>query len=479
MCSPRLRLDTASEHPTPFDSALRGRSTGSPRRALVTMVVAVAVLAAPAVHGSSEKTSRIDPRLQWSQWRGPLATGEAPRANPPVVWSESQNVHFKVPLPGLGHSTPVVWGDRLYLTAAVPHGETQPAPAERDPGAHDNFAADRRMRFVVMAIDRHDGSVAWQTTVRDAQPHEGTHTTGSWASASPITDGERIYAFFGSQGLHALDKDGKVLWRKDFGTMQSRHGHGEGSSPALWEDTLVVNWDHQGSSFLAALDSATGEERWRVARDEMTSWATPLVVEHGGRAQVIVAATGKIRGYDLRTGAEIWSCGGLSRNVVATPVAKDGVVYVGNSYDWQALLAIRLDKAKGDVTGTDALVWTVDRIAPYVPSAVLAGDDLCFLRHLQGIFTCLDTADGTPRLGPVRLPGMRMIFASPILADGRIYVVGREGATTVLAHGETLDLLATNRLDDTFSASPIAVGTTLYLRGEKHLYALAEGEAKP
>ncbi len=270
---------------------------------------------------------------QWPQWRGPLATGVAPHGDPPVSWSEGQNVRWKTPLPGRGHSTPIVWGDRIFLTTAVAHGEALAAPEEHDDGAHHNLPASRRQQFVVLAIDRGTGRVLWQKTVRDEQPHEGTHETGSWASNSAVTDGEHVFAFFGSRGLHSLDFDGEVAWHKDFGDMRTRHGHGEGSSPALHGDTLVVNWDHQGESFVVAVDKRTGKERWRVARAEITSWSTPLVVEHGGKAQVIVSATERVRAYDLVTGSVVWEVGGLSRNVVASPVAAGGLVVVGGSYD--------------------------------------------------------------------------------------------------------------------------------------------------
>lgn len=415
---------------------------------------------------------------EWPHWRGPLGTGVAPGGSPPIRWSEEQNLRFKTPLPGLGHSTPVIWGDRIFLTTAEPHGK--PVEAHRDhdhdDGAHDNLPPERRLRFIVMAIDRRDGRVLWKRTVRDAVPREGTHETGSWASASPVTDGRHLWASFGSNGLYCLNMKGKLVWERDLGPMRSRHGHGEGSSPALHGNTLVVNWDHQGDSFLIALDKRTGRQRWRVARDEITSWSTPLIVEHAGKVQVVVAATGRVRGYDLADGKVIWECAGLSRNVVASPVAADGRVFVANSYDWRKMLAIDLDRARGDITGTEAVLWSRDRDTPYVPSPLLLDGTLYFLKHNHGIWTAVDAATGTEHYGPERLPGMRSIFASPTAAAGRIYVVGRSGNAVVLAAGKRFEVLARNRLDDTFSASPVIVGDTLYLRGERHLYALAESE---
>jgi outer membrane protein assembly factor BamB len=332
----------------------------------------------------------------------------------------------------------------------------------------------RRQSFVVLAVDRRDGSILWQREVLSELPHEGGHVTGSWASASAVTDGEHLYAHFGSIGLYALDLDGKLSWEKDFGDMQTKHGHGEGSSPALHGDTLVVNWDHQGESFVVAVDKHTGRERWKAARDELTSWSTPLVVEHQGRPQAIVSATNRVRGYDLADGEIVWECGGLSGNVVASPVAADGLVYVANSYDTRAMLAIRLASAEGDITGTDAVAWTLDRHTPYVPSPLLYDDALCFLKHYQGLLSCLEARTGRFLFGPQRLQGIRNVYASPVGAAGRIYIVDRNGATAVVRQGPSFELLAVNQLDDSFSASPAVVGEELFLRGERYLYSLAE-----
>ncbi len=416
----------------------------------------------------------LDPMKQWPQWRGPLATGVAPDGDPPLIWSTGRNIRWVLEIPGLGQSTPIIWGDRIFLTTAVPHGDPLPAPPEHDHGAHDNMPASRLQKFVVLAVDRDDGKILWQSTVRDEQPHEGTHVTGSWASNSAVTDGERLWAFFGSRGLYSLDFEGKMLWEKDFGDMHVRHGHGEGASPALHGDTLVVNWDHQGDSFVVALDKGSGEEKWRAARDEITSWSTPLVVEHDGKPQVVISATGRVRSYDLATGEVLWHVDGLSRNVVASPVASDGMVFVGNSYDWQALLAIRLADAAGDLAETEAVVWSRDRDTPYVPSPVLHDGSLCFLKHLLNVLTCLDAGTGETLFGPARLPGVQGVFSSPVAAGDRLYVVGRRGNTAVLRWGKEFELLSLNRLDDEFAASPAIVDGELFLRGQRRLYAIAE-----
>ncbi len=423
----------------------------------------------------------------WPQWRGPLGTGVAPHANPPVEWSETKNIRWKVALPGKGHSTPIVWGDRIFLTTAIPYGEPV-KPRFVRPGAHDNLALTQAHEFAVLAVSRKTGKILWHQTVHKQVPHEAGHVTASLASASPVTDGEHIFAFFGSYGLYCLDMQGKLLWKKNLGEMHTKHGHGEGSSPALHGDTLVVNWDHEEQSFLVALDKRTGKQLWRVARAEDTSWATPIVVElkkgtgpgsAGGQSpfstQVIVPGTNRLRGYDLASGALIWECAGLSSNIVATPVAAKGFVYAGSSYETRNLLAIRLDGAKGDITGTKHVVWSRRRGCPYVPSPLLYGDSLYTSQHYQGIISRLDVKTGDDQGGPFRLDAIDSLYASPVGAAGRVYITSRDGVTQVMSHGDaTPKTLAVNRLNESINASAALVGRELFLRGERWLYCIAE-----
>jgi outer membrane protein assembly factor BamB len=211
-----------------------------------------------------------------------------------------------------------------------------------------------------------------------------------------------------------------------------------------------------------------------VTRDEKTAWATPLVVEHDGKPQVVVSATKRVRGYDLATGELLWECAGLTDNVVASPVSGFGMVFTGSSYDRQAMLAIRLDGAKGDITVTDRVAWKLNRLTPYVPSPLLFENTLYFIRHNQNVLSRLEPLTGKPRGEPLRLGGIRdFIFASPVGAAGRIYITGRDGTTVVLRHDRTNDTVAVNRLDDVFSASAALVDKELYLRGERFLYCIA------
>lgn len=436
----------------------------------IMRMLVCAVLAALAV-GRSHADSRHD----WRQWRGPLGTGVAPDARPPFSWSEKKNIRWKAALPGKGHSTPIVCGDHILLTTAIPRGEEVKPRLSSRPGAHDNFATTRLHDFVVLAVSRKNGKIIWQKSVHQEVPHEAGHISASLASASPVTDGERLYAFFGSRGLYCLDLAGTLLWKKNLGEMHTKHGHGEGSSPALHGETLLVNWDHEEGSFLAALDKRSGKQRWRVSRAEDTSWATPIVVEHGSGAQVVVPGTNRLRGYDIANGAVVWECSGLSSNIVASPVVAKGVVYAGSSYDTRALLAVRLDGAKGDVTGTKQVLWSRRRGAPYVPSPLLYDNSLYTLQHYQGIVSRIDVRTGEDQGGPFRLEAIGNVYASPVGAAGRVYITSRAGVTQVMSHGEeTPRMLAVNRLDDSISASPAIAGRELFLRGERFLYCIAE-----
>jgi len=414
-----------------------------------------------------------EPAGDWPQWRGPTATGVSPTADPPIEWSETKNIRWKLELPGKGHSSPIVWGDRVYVMAARPIGEPQKPVFDSAPGVHDSVPVTQRHEYFVTALARTTGHPLWQTVVREAWPHEGGHTTGSPVSGSPTTDGRFIYAFFGSRGLYCLNTNGSIVWRADLGQMQTLHAHGEGSSPVIHRDLLLVNWDHEGASFLYAFERLTGKIRWKTARDEKTSWSTPLLVDAEGRPQLVISATGRVRGYDPGTGSQLWECAGLTDNVVASPVFHRGLVIAGNSYYAQSMLGIRVAGARGDVSGSTNVVWRLNRMTPYVASPLLYGDTLYYLRHNQNILVRLDPATGLMRGEPLRLEGIRdFIFASPVGGGGRIYVTGRDGTTVVLRHDATNATVRVNHLDDSFSASAALAGTDLFLRGEKSLYAI-------
>ena len=437
---------------------------------LILLVLAVSLFS---------RANASEPIHNWPSWRGPLSSGVSPLADPPVNWDEQTNVRWKSALPGRGHSTPIIWDDHIFLSAAIPVGETIPPQYSGRPGAHDNLPVTSRQQFVVMAIDRLSGEVIWQKVVREALPIEGGHNTASLASASPVTDGKHVVAFFGSHGLYCVDFNGNIVWEKQLGTMHTKHGHGEGCSPVLTDGRLVINWDHEEQSFVACFDVKSGDELWRNEREEVTSWSTPLVVEHDGHKQVIVCGTDRVRSYDLVDGQILWECGGLSANIVASPVSANGIVYVGSSYEKRALLAIDLNQASGDITDTAAVLWTTIRGTPYVPSLLLYDDALYFLRHYQGILTRVHGPTGEQRPGPMRLGVIGDVYASPVGASGRIYVTDRNGTTMVITHDDEPKLLAINRIEEEVNASLSIAGNDLFLRTVDHLYCISATETQP
>jgi outer membrane protein assembly factor BamB len=458
---------------------------------LLALVGSVQFVALAVAHAA------VSPEHYWPQWRGPLATGVAPNANPPVAWSETNNIKWKVEIPGKGMATPIIWENRIFIQTAIPTGKKIELPAETPapppaaeagapppedrPGRRRGGPGGMRAQkptefhqFVLLCLDRATGKTLWQRVASEEIPHEAHHRQdGSFASSSPVTDGQHVFAYFGSRGLHCFDLEGKLEWKQDFGDMRIAMSFGEGSSPALYGDTLVVNWDHEGESFIIALDKKTGQTRWKVAREERTSWATPLVVAHDGKPQVITAATRKIRSYDLATGQLVWECGGLTPNVIPSPVAADGTVYCISGFRGNALLAIRLGKT-GDLTGTDAIAWSHKKSTPYVPSPLLYGDKLYFFAGNNAILSCFDAKSGKALIDAERLEGPSGFYASPVGASGRVYLAGRNGVCLVLKHSEQLEVLASNRLEDKFDASPTAVGRELFLRGHENLYCIAE-----
>ena len=450
----------------------------------------------------------------WGQWRGPRADGVAPNADPPVEWSESKNVKWKFPISGEGSATPIVWDNLVFVQTAIPvakkpqanidlnvapqfAGLQQPPPAgggQRPPppdgqpprrrpggpggrgGGGMGGAPTSPYQFVIIAVDRVSGKAVWQKILREEIPHEGAKPgDGTFASQSPIADGENVIAYFGSRGLYCLDLKGNVKWQKDLGKMRIANGFGEGSSPALFGNTLVVNWDHQGDDFIVALDKKTGNELWRQKREESTSWSTPLIVQHGGTAQVIVDASSKVRSYDLASGKELWSIGPLTANVIPSPVAGNGMVYSMSGFRGSALFAVKLGRS-GDLAGTDAVAWTYNRDTPYVPSPLLYDDKLYFFKGNEAIVSILDAKSGKASVEAERLEGMRGVYASPVGAAGRVYLAGRDGNALVLKKGDKVEVLATNKLNDRFDASPAAVGKELFLRGKQSLYCIAPTE---
>lgn len=433
--------------------------------------IALGLLACLAINASAAE--------YWPKWRGPEGTGVAPEGNPPVTWSETENVKWKIDVPGVGTSSPIIWGDKIFFQTAILVEETATASAGTASagggGRGMSQAPSGVYSFELVCLDRGTGKLIWQKSARREQPHEGHHRDHGFASYSPVTDGQHIWASFGSRGLHCFDLDGNLKWSRDLMKMQTRSGFGEGSSPALAGNSVVVVLDHEGDSAIFAFNRDTGEPLWRKGRDERTAWATPVAVKVDGRTQVIANATTFVRSYDAQTGEIIWQCTGQTQNVIPTPVTGFGKVFCTSGFRGSALVAIELGHT-GDLTGSDAIAWQVNEGTPYVPSPLLYGDKIYVCSGNNPILSCHDAQSGKAHFVRQRLSGINGVYASPVGAAGRVYVVGRNGVTVVLKNSGTLEILATNTLDDGFDASPAIVGDEMYLKGRTSLYCIAQGK---
>lgn len=441
----------------------------------------------------------------WPTWRGPddngMAVGDAP-----LHWSDTTNIRWRAEIPGRGHSSPIVWGDRVFLTTAIPTSvvpeeelrgpggrprpdgppprregrpEGREGPPSRGEGPPRGGGPPRRAQaeheFVLLCLDRNTGDVLWQRTVLKAVPHQGYRPgEGSFASESPVTDGRHVIAYFGSRGIYCYDLDGNLVWKRELGVkMEIHHEYGEGTSPVLDGETLFIKADHEGQSFLMALNKSTGEEIWRVTRDEYTSFSVPLVVDHEGRKQVITAASNRVRSYDYDTGELIWECGGLGQNSIPAPVAANGIVYVMTGYEQPKLMAIRLG-GKGDITDSDFVLWSTDRYTAYVPSPLLTDGKLYVVRD-AGFISAYVAATGEAIYKSARMPVGHTFKSSPVGVNGKIYLASEQNDVLVLSMGDEPKVLALNTLgDQAFVASPAIVDGEIFLRGSSALFCISE-----
>ena len=412
----------------------------------------------------------------WHQWRGPEANGVSRTATPPIEWNEGKNILWKVAIDGNGSSTPIIWEDKVFLLTAIDTGLVDPSlpkPEDQPDRVFGIKFPNTTYRFVVLCLDRETGKELWRRTATENTPREGHHGDNDFASASPTIDGKRLYCWFGSAGLYCYDLDGDKLWERELGKAYMEASLGEGCSPVVHDGKLVIVRDQQRQSYIEVIDAKSGETHWKADRDEPNAWATPRVVEHRGRPQVITAASNMVRSYDLNTGEIIWQCSGLTGNVIPSPVIEDNLVYCMSGYQGYSLLALPLS-ATGDISKSDAIVWQRNRATPYVSSPLLYDGMLYFNQSNQAILSCVDSKTGDSIMDRTRLPGVSNIYASPVGADGRVYVTGRNGTTLVLLRSRELNVLARNELNEQFDASPALAGKQLFLRGSKFLYCISE-----
>jgi outer membrane protein assembly factor BamB len=426
----------------------------------------------------------------WPQWRGPAGNGLVSQGNPPLEWSEEKNVKWKVKIPGRGHATPVIWEDKIFILTAIP--SRKPAQAALQPNLAAQVQNPQEPRggrrggrggrgggegrpteeyaFTTICLDRRSGRPLWEKVSRKEVPNQGIQPSNSYSSGSPVTDGDHVYVSFGSHGLYCYDLNGNLVWEKDLGKVNVRFG--EGSSPALFGNVVIVLQDNNGDSFVYALDKKTGKEVWKQKREEGAGWTTPFILNHDGKNQVVINGSNAVRSYDPETGDLLWQCAGLGSNPVPTVVADRNTVYAMSGHNSPAALAIALGRS-GDLTGTDAVRWKTNRGTPYVPSPLLYDGLLFFCQRTSAIVTCLDAVTGKPHFEEQRLEGISGQYASPIGVNNRIYLAGQNGTTLVLEKSKELKILASNKLDDGFDASPAVVGDELFLRGRNNLYCLS------
>ncbi len=439
-------------------------------KSLVTIIFLLSLLSWINPGSPAVSSATVD---HWPQWRGPFFNGMA-RGSAPTEWGDNKNIKWKTAVPGRGFSTPVIWGERIFLTTAVPTGKVQPLGRE---GVHPNggFGAGEEQRFTVLCLDRKTGKVLWERAAKTATPHEGYHRTyGSFASNSPVTDGRYLYVSFGSRGIYCYDFNGKLIWEKDLGVkMQMRNQFGEGVAPVLNDNQLILNFDQEANSFMAVLDKRNGNQLWRVKREEISTWSNPLVIDYQGRKQIVVSATAKVRSYQPDDGKLIWECAGLGLNVIPAPVSQNDMVYAMSGFRDPKLMAIRLGK-EGDLSNTDAIAWSQTRGMSYTPSPVLHENKLYTLTD-NGLLSCFDALTGKPYYQQQRLTQPDSFKASPVGADGKLYLASESGVVTIVRMGEKFEVLTTNTLaDQFFIASPVVVEGELFLRGQNTLFCIGK-----
>ena len=419
-------------------------------------------------------TKHVEAAENWVHWRGPSADGHTgTHAMPPMQWDKSKNIAWTVDLPGEGSATPIVFGNQIFILSAV-KTERKSATAivndERAKTIPDEFF----YQFVVSSYDRRSGKELWQRIAIEQVPHEGKHDTNTYAAGSPTTDGERLYFSFGSRGVFCYSLDGDLIWNMDLGDMRTRSGWGEAVTPTLTQDALIINWDQEEGSFIAAIDKQTGQIRWKVDRaGEVSSWNTPLVTTYEGKQQVVVNGTGSVKSYDATDGKLLWECGGQTVNAIPSPIRFRDSAICTSGYRGSLACSIPL-QSRGNVTDSPTIDWKIQQGTPYVPSPILSGSRLLLTSGNTNVLSCIDASTGQAILERTRLTGIRSMYASPILANGHFYFTSREGTTLVVKDHESLDIVATNELDDTIDASPVAVDNQLFLRSWSKLYCIQD-----
>lgn len=420
----------------------------------------------------------------WPRFRGPDGTGVVEGPKLPDRWSATENIAWKVPVPGRGWSSPIVVGNRIFLTTAVNSGTDIEAKKGLYFGGDRSKPQETEHTWKVLCLDLAHGSVVWEQTAHQGKPVTPLHVKNTYASETPITDGERIYAFFGNVGLFCYDLDGKPLWSKPVEPHRMRSGWGTAASPVLHGDRIYLVNDNDDKSYVMAIDKHTGDEVWKKDRDERSNWATPFVWKNSLRTELVTPGTGKTRSYDLE-GNLLWEFGGMSVITIATPYAAGDLLYISSGYVLDAkkpLFAIR-PGGTGDLTlpadknANDAIVWCQKTAGPYNPTTLVYRDRL-YVLYDMGLFACLDAKTGKEIYGggnqKKRIPNGRAFTASPWAGDGKIYCLNEDGVTFVIKAGDDFEILNTNSLgdDEMAMATPAVVDDRLLIRTATQLYCI-------
>ena len=418
-------------------------------------------------------------RSDWPQWRGPGGLGVSMDAEVTLEWSPDRNILWKTAIAGRGHSSPVVWGDRIFLTTAL-KGEHVPgrkAPVhlgyDLQPGyVHpDSTDVDYRHTLKVLAIDAPTGRIVWERTAYDGVMFDDRHRKNTFASPTMVTDGQIVVAFFESLGVYAYDVDGTPVWQANLGPV-IKAGLGPGTSPIIFEDLVILQCDQEmgTGSFIVALDRRTGRQMWRTDRENRRSWATPLLVTTNGRTELVTSGAEAVIAYDPRTGRELWRANGTRSHPIPSPVAGHGLVFLTAGSQAKRALAIR-PGGSGDLTDSDAVVWRYDKGTAYVPSPILYGPYL-YLMTDRGLLTCLDALTGSRLYEGGRVPVPATFTASPVAVRDTLLLTSEDGDTFVIKAGPKHEVLRTNSVGEAVYASPAIAGRRIYIRGERHLYAI-------
>ena len=381
----------------------------------------------------------------WTRWRGPSGQGDVAGEGYVDSWGEDHNILWKVEVPGSGNSSPIVWGDRIFLTSE----------------------AERGAKRSILAFRRSDGELLWQAAAPGG-PSERAHPKNGHASGTATTDGERIYAFLGNHGLLAVDFDGRRVWHQDLG--EASNYHGPSSSPLLYEDRVIVVQDQRSDSYVAAFDKTTGLELWRTPRSQRVGWNSPIALRTGDRDEIVVSGQGQVQAYDPRTGEELWRAKGNTFEVIPTPVVGHGLIFCSSGRAGPTL-AIR-PGGSGDVTDTH-VVWSAPKGSPFVPAPIIVGDHLFMVNDMISVVTIYDAKSGeVTSQGRLGSSGRESFSAAPVSFDGKVFFTNDDGDTFVLKAGPKVEILHVNSLGERTLASPALVDGRLYIRTRQHLLAI-------